>query len=229
MTRRVLGELVALWLIVLLLIRLCVFLVQTAGVHEVLLAAVPILFMYAPVLVCRLRGVDSWSYPLHVPAFSDRQAWRDAFQLSGAVIGIILIPWLVGYHAYQSLFFGRAPDAHLPRDLWLLLPYHVFFVAIPEEFFYRGYMQSRLDELWAPRWRVFGANLGPGWLLTCLLFAFGHSIVTFQWWHFAIVFPSLVFGWLRARSGGVIAGALFHAWCNVVVTLLDSLYGVVHP
>jgi membrane protease YdiL (CAAX protease family) len=229
MTRRVLGEIVGLWLGVLLLIRLCVFLVQGAGVHEVLLAAVPILFMYAPVWVCRLRGVDSWSYPLHVPAFSDREAWGDALRLSGAVIGIILVPWLLGYHLYQSVLFGRSPGAHVPSDLWLLLPYHVFFVAIPEEFFYRGYIQSRLDELWAPRWRILGADLGPGWLVTCVLFAFGHSVVTFQWWHFAIFFPSLVFGWLRARSGGVIAGALFHAWCNVIVTILDSAYGVVHP
>ena len=69
----------------------------------------------------------------------------------------------------------------------------------------------------------------PGWLLTCVLFAFGHSIVIFQWWHFAIFFPALVFGWMRARTGGVIAGALFHAWCNVTVNVLDALYGVVHP
>jgi membrane protease YdiL (CAAX protease family) len=105
----------------------------------------------------------------------------------------------------------------------------VFFVAIPEEFFYRGYMQSRLDELWTPKWRVLGADLGPGWLLTCLVFAFGHSVVVFQWWHFAIFFPALIFGWLRARTNGVIAGALFHAACNVTVNILDSLYGVVHP
>ncbi|MBA2321698.1 MAG: CPBP family intramembrane metalloprotease [Deltaproteobacteria bacterium] len=229
MTRRILGEILVLWLSVLLLIRLCVFLVTGAGVHEVLLAAVPILFMYAPVFVCRLRGVDSWTYPLHVPAFSDREAWRDALREAGRVIAIVAIPWLIGYHLYQTLLFERGIAPNLPREWWWLPAYHVFFVAIPEEFFYRGYMQTRLDELWAPRWRIFGASLGPGWLLTCLLFAFGHSIVFFQWWHFAILFPSLVFGWLRARTHGVVAGALFHAWCNVVVALLDSLYGVVQP
>jgi membrane protease YdiL (CAAX protease family) len=104
--------------------------------------------------------------------------------------------------------------------------YHLFFVAIPEELFYRGYVQSRLDEVWTPGWRVFGAVLGPGWLVTSLVFALGHSVVLFQWWHLAIFVPSLAFGWLRARTGGVLAGAFFHAWCNVMVAFLDAAWGV---
>ena len=60
-----------------------------------------------------------------------------------------------------------------------------------------------------------------------MLFAIGHSIVQFQWWHFAIIFPSLVFGWMRALTGGIIAGAIFHWWSNVTVHTLDSLYGVI--
>lgn len=224
----VLGEILALWLGTLLLIRLCVFLVQSAGLHELVLAAVPILFMYAPVVVCRLRGVDSWSYPLHIPAFSDREAWWTAVRFAGTAVAVIIVPWLGLYHGWQTLL-GRQFEGTPPPDVWMLLAYHVFFVAIPEEFFYRGYMQTRLDELWAPRWRVFGADLGPGFLLTTVLFAFGHSLVVFQWWHFAIIFPALVFGWMRARTNGVLAGALFHAWCNVTVNILDSLYGVIHP
>lgn len=227
--RRVLAEIGALWLGTLLLIRLAVTLVQQAGLHEILLAAVPILFMYAPVVLCRWRGVDAWSYPLHLPAFDERPAWSAALRLNAVVIGLVTGPWLVGYHLWQTRLFGRSWHGEPPADLWMLLAYHAFFVAIPEEFFYRGYLQTRLDELWPPRWRVFGASLGPGWLLTCVLFAFGHSIVIFQWWHFAIFFPALVFGWMRARTGGVIAGAIFHAWCNVTVNVLDALYGVVHP
>jgi membrane protease YdiL (CAAX protease family) len=61
------------------------------------------------------------------------------------------------------------------------------------------------------------------------VFAAGHSIVQFQWWHFAIFFPSLVFGWMRARTGQVVAGAGFHAWSNVTVSTLDTLYGIVKP
>lgn len=74
---------------------------------------------------------------------------------------------------------------------------------------------------------MLGADLGWGWILATLLFAFGHSLVSPQWWHFATFFPGLVFGWMRQRTGGIVAGALFHAWANVQVTTLDTLYGVI--
>lgn len=236
----VLGEILALWLVTLLLIRGVKELVGTVGLPEVFLAAVPILFMYAPVLLCRLRGVDSWDYPLALPAFRDREAWWGAVKLAAVVIAVIIVPWLVAYHVYQTTLFpwavetlglGTPPDYHY-RGTWparplLLVGYHLFFVAIPEEFFYRGYVQTRLDEAFPPRWRILGADVGWGWLLACVFFAFGHSLVEPQWWHFAIFFPSLVFGWMRARTGGIVAGALFHAWANIQVTTLDTLYGVV--
>lgn len=228
-TRAVLVEIVGLWLITLVLIRIVVTLVESAGVHEIALVAVPILFMYAPVWVCRWRGVDSDLYPLALPAFSDRKPWIQALALNAAVIGAILVPWLIGYHLWQSTVFGLHNRWIWPSAPLRLIGYHLFFVALPEEFFYRGYLQSRLDELWAPRWRIAGALLGPGWLVTCLLFAFGHSLVQFQWWHFAIFFPSLVFGWMRARTGQIVAPALFHAWSNVTVSTLDTLYGIIEP
>lgn len=202
---------------------------RAVGLHEIVLALVPVLFMYAPVALCWWRGVDSWDYPLALPAFRDRDAWLGALKLNAVVIGLILAPWLVGYHLYQTQLFGFEYEGVWPSEPLKLIGYHLFFVAIPEEFFYRGYLQTRLDEVFPRPWRVLGAELGPGWLITCVLFAFGHSLVQFQWWHFAIFFPSLVFGWMRARTGGIVAGAFFHAWANVTVSTLDTLYGVVPP
>lgn len=238
--RRVaLAEIVGLWLVTLLLIRAVKDVVALAHLPEILLAIVPILFMYAPVVVCRLRGVDSWDYPLALPAFRDRAAWLDAAKLAFGTIGVILLPWLVAYHVWQTIAFPwilgalghHVPGWHFrgtwPRQLGLLIGYHLFFVAIPEEMFYRGYVQSRLDEVFPRKWRVMGADLGWGWILAALFFAFGHSVVSPQWWHFATFFPGLVFGWMRQRTGGIVAGALFHAWANVQVTTLDTLYGVI--
>lgn len=128
-----------------------------AGLPEILLALVPILFMYAPVVVCRMRGVDSWDYPLALPAFSDRAAWLDGARLAAVTIAVILVPWLLAYHTWQTTLFPaildalglNAPDWHYrgtwPRQMALLVGYHLFFVAIPEEMFYRGYVQTRLD------------------------------------------------------------------------------------
>lgn len=207
-----------------------------------MLAAVPVLFMYAPVALCHWRGADSWSYPLALPAFRDIPPWREALKINAIAIGLIVVPWLGAYHlwttSWEPQLFGWYFD-HPPRyreyaGIWpssmlKLVGYHLFFVAIPEEMFYRGYLQSRLDEAFGKPWRLFGAQVGPGLLFASVIFAFGHSIVQLQWWHFAIFFPSLVFGWMRARTDQIVAGALFHAWSNVTVTTLDTLYGIVPP
>lgn len=124
---------------------------------------------------------------------------------------------------------GRGPaleTALAAVQVLTLVAYQLFFVAIPEEFFYRGYMQTRLNE-WLPRrFLVFGTPMGWGAVIATAFFAFGHSLVLFQWWHFATFFPGLVFAWMRERDGGVLPGALFHAACNIAVVLLDNAYGV---
>ena len=246
---RVMLEVTALWLVTLLAIR-AVVLVQRGGLPDWVLAAVPFLFIYAPVGLCRWRGVDPDGYRLSMPAFDDRTAWRDAVRLNMVLIAVIVIPWFAGYHVWQNVFAwgmdawrGRhgwdlstldpwarvTPTATWPSDAWLLVPYHLFFVALPEEFFYRGYLQTRLNEVFPRRFVAFGAAWGWGLPLACLYFAFGHSLVEVRWWHFATFFPGLLFGWLRERTGNPLAGALFHAWCNVVVVFLDTAYGVRPP
>lgn len=223
--RAVLWELIALWVATLLAIRAVVF-AQGLGLPDWTLAAVAFLFIYAPVWLCSWRGVDSYAYRLAIPAFADRPAWRRAFVEAGKLIGVVIVPWLVGYHLYQTLLFGASPAWRLPNDAWLLIPHHLFFVALPEEFFYRGYFQTRLNEVFPRKFMIFGTPMGWGAVIACVFFAFGHSLVTFQWWHFATFFPGLAFAWLRERTGNPLAGALFHAWCNVCVQLLDTAYGL---
>jgi membrane protease YdiL (CAAX protease family) len=255
----VLWEVALLWLATLLAIRAVTTIapmfpaarlgsgVLSVGLQDVVLAAVPFLFIYTPVWLCRRRGVDSYAYRVAVPAFDDGPAWRESIAIVAKLVTLIVLPWLVGYHLYQWLLFGYSPapclppglaewfpprTAHdggglcLPKDAALLVPFHLFFVAIPEEFFYRGYLQTRLNEIFPRKWIVFGVPIGWGAVLACLFFAFGHSLVQLRWWHFATFFPGLVFAWLRERTGGPAAGALFHAWCNVVVQFLDAAWGV---
>ncbi len=227
--RRVLGELLGLWLVTLLLIRAAVSLQAAMGLPDWVLAAVPFLFIYAPVALCRYRGVDSYAYRLSIPAFRDLRAWREALVDALALFGIIAAPWAIGYHLYQSLLFGLSPSWRLPAEPLTLVAYQVFFVAIPEEFFYRGYIQTRLNEVFPRTFLLFGIPFGHALWITALLFAFGHSLVIVRWWHFAIFFPGLLFGLLRERSGGVLAGAFFHALCNIAVVTLDTAYGIIPP
>jgi membrane protease YdiL (CAAX protease family) len=99
-------------------------------------------------------------------------------------------------------------------------------IALPEEAFYRGYLQSRLDDVWAPRWNVAGATIGPGLFVGSAIFALGHLATIHSPARLAVFFPSLLFGWLRARTGGVGASIGYHAMCNVFSEALGRGYGV---
>jgi hypothetical protein len=204
-----------------------------AGAPDLLLVGVPLLFIYMPVWLCRRRGVDADTYRLHIPAFRDRQSWWRAVRINLILFGIITIPWLVAYHLYYVVGSQLLPlptpeiGSGLPPALGTLILFQLFFVAMPEEFFYRGYFQTRLNEVYPRRWLIFGVPMGWGSVIAGLFFAFGHTIVLFQWWHFATFFPGMVFAWLREKTDGVVASALFHAGCNIGIVCLDTWYGII--
>lgn len=97
-----------------------------------------------------------------------------------------------------------------------MAPAQILTVAIPEEMFYRGYAQTALDDAFAPRVRILGAQIGAGIVLSSVVFAVGHFATEPSPGRLAVFFPSLAFGWLRARSGGIGAPVAFHAACNLL-------------
>lgn len=99
-------------------------------------------------------------------------------------------------------------------------------IALPEEAFYRGYLQSRLDEAFPRRVKLLGASVGPALIVSSVIFALGHFATIREPARLAVFFPSLAFGWLRARTGGIGASVAFHASCNVFSELLGKGYRV---
>ena len=97
-------------------------------------------------------------------------------------------------------------------------------VAIPEEIFFRGYLLVRLERVWRPTRRLWGAPVGWALLVTSALFALGHLVVVPSPQRLAVFFPALVFGWMRGRTGSIAAGATFHALCNIVADVLHTSY-----
>ena len=91
-------------------------------------------------------------------------------------------------------------------------------VAIPEEFFYRGYVQKRVQQAMAPKaWRILGLKLTWPIVITSAIFAVGHLFIGFGAHRLLVFFPSLVFGMLREKTGGIVAPAVYHAGCNLMV------------
>jgi membrane protease YdiL (CAAX protease family) len=73
---------------------------------------------------------------------------------------------------------------------------------------------------------LLGASIGPGLIVSAALFAIGHLLTEVNPNRLAVFFPALVFGWLRARTGGVGASVAFHALCNIFSEMLGRAYGV---
>lgn len=111
--------------------------------------------------------------------------------------------------------------------LWLLnlLLVQILLVALPEEVFYRGYLQGRFDALFPRRRRIFGVEVSVGsLLLTSALFGLGHFLVIPSPARLAVFFPSLIFGYMRTATGGIAACVVYHAACNVLVELASNFY-----
>ncbi len=189
-------------------------------------------FLYLPVLAMSVRGEDYRDFGLstrtlkaNVLQFLAVSAVVFPLFIAAYVGFISVLPYLPGQlvqlltpYMGTPRFAPRLPDRFLE---WVID--QTFVVALPEEFFYRGYLQTRLRDAW-PRGRLFfGARLGPAFWLTAVLFALGHLAI-FEVWRLAVFFPALLFAWMRERSGSVVGAALFHAAANLLVQVLDASF-----
>lgn len=186
-------------------------------------------FLYLPFLFMHRRGEDYRDYGVTFRNWRKDLKW---FLILAALVtplyvagfvfyqkGVRLLPQGLLHHlsplSGQMQFHFRLPP-RFPE--WVVD--NLLVVALPEEFFYRGYLQTRLRAAW-PRGKTFlGVRLGPAFFVTAILFAFGHLAI-FQFWRLAVFFPALLFGWLREQTGTVMGAALFHAYCNLLEQVLE--------
>jgi membrane protease YdiL (CAAX protease family) len=103
---------------------------------------------------------------------------------------------------------------------------HVLVVALPEEYFYRGYLLGRLDDIFCGRINLLGARVGWGLLIQAALFALGHFLIDLNPQRLGVFFPALAFGWLRSRRGTIVAPVAFHAASNVFMEIFRAGYGL---
>jgi uncharacterized protein len=157
--------------------------------------------------------------------------------LWAALLGaLVTVPFVIGFRFYWgirgalgvgsrfdwSTLTGRAQGL----DFLSRAAGQILMIALPEEAFYRGYLQTRLDDALPRRLRVFGAPLGWSLLLTSAIFAVGHIVTIPSPQRLAVFFPSLLFGWLRARTRGIGASIAFHAFCNLLSASVGQGFGV---
>lgn len=193
-------------------------------------AVATVVFLYLPLWAMDRRGEDSRDFGLTF------RAWREDLVLVALVCAVVLPLYTFGFWGAtvvrphlplwaqplvaplggQSRYFHpRLPDSF---GIWVVD--QLFVVALPEEFFYRGYLQARLKEAWPTGARIFGVTVGPAFLLVAFLFAVGH-LARFEVSRLAVFFPALLFGYLRERTGTVLGSTLLHAVFNFYALFLQ--------
>ncbi|MCL5966087.1 MAG: CPBP family intramembrane metalloprotease [Deltaproteobacteria bacterium] len=186
----------------------------------------PVLLLGGVLLLVRLAG---WAAPavrspllspeiaaaalfLYTPLFRYARRWPPAWiRIPDPRRSALLTAGLAAGGALVFLIYRRLP---LPPAL---LPYagplppfgefllgQLLLAALPEEVFFRGYLYDAFEE----------AGIAPA-VATAVLFAAAHLVIRPTPYRALTLFPGLVFGWARKRTGTLWAPAALHLAFNL--------------
>ncbi len=200
---------------------------QSVGfIHRNLHPLVALVFLILPQVMLRKRGnIERYGFTT--------QPLGLGLAIAALAIGIVLPLFAGGFfvaarvacaHAPQwvpgSCFRAFHPHWRLPPDFAMQAAAQLVVVALPEELFFRGYVQGRLEDALPPTRTLWGARVGWAWIIGAALFGLGHFLVTFEPQMLTRFFPGLAFGWMFARTRSILASTLFHAASNLIMAVL---------
>ncbi|HWP92246.1 MAG TPA: CPBP family intramembrane glutamic endopeptidase [Thermodesulfobacteriota bacterium] len=141
------------------------------------------------------------------------------WNLRGVLIGVVLSVIILSLYLLLVLaVFDKT--FRLDNVPYLVIIQHLLLVSVPEEVFFRGYLQEEM-----------GNNL-KAILMVSLLFAIGHLAVRCMGFgcsgagyveNLLTFFPSLVMGYMYLISGTLWANIIFHFLANVVYIATGGL------
>lgn len=192
----------------------------------------PIAFLYVPLAALLWKKQDVSRYGLRAPRLDPRTV-----VILVAVCAATLLPFVWGFGFWQRRVLDRTADFGRLPAWWAIGRNFVFqalIVAVPEEFFFRGYLQTRLWE-WSrpraehrtdPRNSVKGYDLSTilSLLAASALFAMSHLIGSFHISRLLTFFPGLVFGFLWWKTRELWTAVIYHAVCNTLLWVLTAIY-----
>jgi CAAX protease family protein len=202
---------------------------QSVGfVHRNLHTMVALVFLGLPQVMLRRRGnIERYGFTT--------QPLGLGLTIAAVAIAVVLPLFAGGFLVAVRIACAHAPLLvpgscaralhpawHLPPNFVMDAAAQLVVIALPEELFFRGYVQGRLEDALPPTRKLFGAPVGAAWLIGAALFGLGHYLVTFEPQMLTRFFPGLVFGWMFARTRSILPGTIFHAACNLIMAVLSA-------
>jgi membrane protease YdiL (CAAX protease family) len=165
-------------------------------------------------------------------AFFDYRQWDGALVMAGTKIAVLFALGLLlrrkptyregGILAGAILLvaISNATQQVTMRNALSAFVFYIFFLGLGEELLFRGYIQSRLNAAWGRPFQFYGVNWGWGVVMTAVLFGSMHfinigSLVSGDWqlepwWGFWTLFSGFVSGFVREKTGSIIAPTILH-------------------
>ncbi len=180
---------------------------------------IPLIFIIASLAAIRAGREDPREFGWTL------RGWVRSLAETG-VASLVIFPLFFagGYIAIHYNIQGAAgsvPENPLNADEFFNLAlYYFLYVALSEELFFRGYLQTRLSQIFKGRMLIGKINFSLACVAAAAVFAAGHVIVDPHITRVFVFFPALVYGLLRDRTRGLLAPFLFHGLCNMSMAVL---------
>jgi len=162
------------------------------------------LMVWPPCILAFLHVLELGSFGLKLPSAN---SWLTA---SAATV--------VAFSAYSAgvlAFADWPPIAAIDAAFWSFLLGQTLLVALPEEFFFRGFLQGQFVQR-APSRPILAV------VLAALAFALTHVIIHESIGLLRVFFPGILFGWLRYRTKSIWPAVLAHGLANGLHALLPA-------
>ncbi len=231
--RQIWFEVGVVYLICIVLLFLSSLIARFGGFWAANAGTLPAAFcLLFPVIYAQRRGLLPSAFGL-----TAANLWKSLLVVLIAA-AIVFPPYVVGFHLWVTNISGGSfkgfgagvgsaggPGASL--SIWWLLNLvfvQVLAVALPEEIFYRGWLQTRLALVFRRRITLFGTPFGLHIVVASALFALSHLVLVPAPFRLAVFFPGLLFGLLREKTGSVVAPVILHAASNILLNVIQQYY-----
>jgi membrane protease YdiL (CAAX protease family) len=165
----------------------------------------------------------------------DYRGWSGAFNLAAAQIGLLfVIAWLLrkktsfGFSTITGAISLVLVDSTALGKAIAAFLYFLVFVGFSEEMLYRGYIETRLNEVFPRPYRFFDIDWGLGTMISALIFGLSHvgliawligETNALSWaWGFWTFCGGLVFSYVRQKTGSILAPAILHGGPQAIIT-----------
>ena len=149
---------------------------------------------------------------------------------SSVRVRLVLAVLVLVFPLVLGAALGRLSLGVFSTVLWQLA-----FGGFAEELFYRGYIQSTVNEEYGRPWSVEGVAYGPGLLVSSALYGLDRALNTFRplqgvyrvsWsWGFYAFSVGVFYGFIREHTGDVVGSGVANGLVDSVGEALNTLFG----